>query len=363
MIQDHFLTDVIQKEDFKDAEHFFSSVERNYKKIRFIDSYEHILPLILSLLTMIIFSILANLTILYILGKSIFDLIEEKSDRVSVPLISFIAGLFVFVLAALILFAYLENKLRNKIGKDKIAFCWLFNCIKELESYLYNSDNTHLIKSYKLFNQYLNASDFNFEYYVKSYVAVGHDITETKVLEGKYIAYFLESIKTKYDWIEFTEKTVVVLDSLGKIHSKLTLRIKQGIEVKEVTNILVRLLLFEKAKFRPPFKTPENLSINYRAYYFNDFIELIKPLTELNNKLPSKFSKASTKANKYLFSENIIVNFFIWYFIIQIALLVPIIPTILYFKLKVDSTLIVGLTTTPILATVGLIGFTYRRNK
>jgi hypothetical protein len=355
MSPDQYLKNTIEINDFKDAEQFYTAVQKNFKVIRLYKPKENIWIVTLVLLSLGIGLAIANVVALIKYHHSIFYFEGDTMiESVKYILIASEVICFGICITALLKF----DRHEKKFGKNKLAFCWLFNCIEQINFYLYNANISHLVKANIYFKEYLEVSEFNFEYYAKRTQSGGG---ESKVLEGKYIAYFLEEIKNKYEWIKFSDETFFIIDTLGKLDSKITVRITKGVEINEVVNILLRLMLFEKSKFRPPFQYLESKKLDYKKSYFDSYVGLLSKLPELIDKDFTLPLNVKGRFNKLLFSENIISNFLTWYLIFQIVLVVVIVPIIVIYQIRIDSTLIVGTTTTPFLVAAGLIGITYKK--
>lgn len=353
MTLERYFIEETKKDDVKDAELFYESVKRLYLKIRLFEKRSSTFSA-LSILAFYLITFAVLFCIIYLVR-----LFEIRYGREALEIFISIGmplGLMLPFFAGAWWFRRHVQNLRTKLSEEKYAFCVLFECITKLSYYDYSSDGKLLKTSTNLLRRYLNNSEFHFEYYLRRPSRL---IDEHFILEGQYIADFLSEVDEKYEWIEITENTKKTLNTLLSIEEKIQSRIKKGVEIHSVIQLLLNLALYEKTKFRP-FFTPggQKEPVVLKQEYFFGFISLLDNLSKIDSEKGTRaIWNIRARLTELIYSDSIFTAFFARLIIFQSAILIIISPLMYLYSLKMDTTILVGIVATPFAAAAALVGF------
>lgn len=241
---------------------------------------------------------------------------------------------------------------------EKLAFCHVYNVIRELKAYLTNERLEHLQKAKSDFAIYLKNSEVNFELEVEEMrpPQMGGTI---KIKKSTNIGNLLDELYANFWWFDLKEKANSIANAYRQLPSKITRRLNQGVETDKLINLLSNLMLYEYSKIKKTsadeFTTNKECTVTELGRMcLIDFASEISKLDELKEQHERKesnlkdFVKNSFAAiYKCLMSKNILITFISWYLLLIIFFGLSLFIATKLVNIKIDSTLIVGLFTAP----------------
>ncbi|NIJ46607.1 hypothetical protein FHR24_003097 [Wenyingzhuangia heitensis] len=270
-----------------------------------------------------------------------------------------IVSLITFVIF-FIIFKYWENRNSKKAIRPRlIKFCYAFTLRKEIKSYLINENETHLENILDYFKKVIYSFTESPFYYRNS--------DFQKSISFKNLKKVL--IK-EYEWLEFTNETNEILNSLSSTESKLERRIKLKTELDKTLPLIDLIVLYEFSKIKPNESNCDGIEIkNQRVNYIKEFAKELNNIKEIDDvvedtNIKRDIIKTITTPIINLFSSsNILTMFFSWLILLTILFVISSILVIKSLKLEIDSTILIGLLTAPFLGAITLVATIYTKNK
>ena len=261
---------------------------------------------------------------------------------------------------AFVLFKYWENRESKKALQARyMTFCYGFSLRKEIKSYLINENQTHLENTITYFEKLTS------------------DITKSPFFSrnsdhAKSVTFvnLRKELVKKYGWIEFTEETNYILDSLSRISSTLERRLNQKIELERTLPLIDFLVLYEFSKIKPNLSNPEGQELkDQRVKYIKEFAIQLNTMEEIEDVFEENSSKQTrqkiiTSTFDNLFSNsNILIMLISWLILLTIIFIPSSILVIKILEIKIDSTILIGLLTAPFVGAITFVTAIYSRNK
>lgn len=247
---------------------------------------------------------------------------------------------------------------RYSLSRKLLMFCYVYTVRTELKSYLINDNSQHIENSKNFFKQYIKTLTYrNYE-------------GESDKTISAHIGELTSQLKEKYSWIQFDESTEDIINALSSVEEKILERLIQKVDLEKIVPLIEYLVLYEFSKIKKDELATDGTPLSHkRLSYILSFADGINSLEKIeianDNANPSKnLISEMIHAIPALFSSNNIFVLFISWLILLISLFVPISLLIISnLKLKVDSTIIIGIISSPFIGAITLVATIYSKNK
>lgn len=270
-----------------------------------------------------------------------------------------IVSLFTYGIA-LIVFKYWEKRDSKKaLRPSYLSFCYAFSLRKEIKSYLINENETHLENTLNYFENVISSVTKSPFYSNRSDKAKSVTFSNLR-----------KELNKDYEWIEFTDETNNILDSLSTIGAKLERRLRLKTELDKTLPLIDFLVLYEFSKIKPNELNSDGVELkDQRVKYIKEFanqlngIKEIEDIIEDSNVKRNKVKTLITPIVNLFSSSNILIMFFSWLVLLTILFVLSSILVINSLKISIDSTILIGLLTAPFLGAITLVATIYTKNK
>lgn len=270
----------------------------------------------------------------------------------------------VILTLAVVAIAYIPYKYwdiktdRKSLRSRLLPFANAYSIRKELKSYLINEDPQHIRKCKAHFKKLLqNVTSFSFP---KS----ENDRTYTTITK------ISKEIKEQFSWIEFIPEANLILSALNSFENKILERINQEVELDKVLQVVDFLVLYEFSKIKKSEVDPSGRMVGemqndyMKLFAFHlDTLSYIDSNSENFIDKQSRFKTFVNSISGFFASSNIVVMFISWLILISILLLTISSIIIKVFNLSVDSTMSIGLITTPFIGAITIVVTLYTKSK
>jgi hypothetical protein len=242
---------------------------------------------------------------------------------------------------------------KKAIHISSLNFCYLNLARNELQNYLVNAREEHLIKAKQIIFKKL----FYHDRFVISEI-------------GTSISNSYKIIKQNNAWFEITDRTKEILRAFDSFNNKFFERIKQDIGISEIIPVIDLLILIEFSKIKPNESNSENINIGtQKEIYFDSLIDTLNNLS--NIQVPSKDEIKEKRNLKFIFStvnnwlksDNVLVLFISWLILLSIIYIFGAVLTINLFGVNIDTTLLASVLTVPFLGSITVTVAIYNKNK
>lgn len=177
-------------------------------------------------------------------------------------------------------------------------------------------------------------------------------------------------IKKQNGWIEFTSDTIHIVNSISTINNKIFQRIKLKRDIDKILPLIDLLVLYEFSIIKPEITNSRGIKLKEKQPdYLKDFIEELDKTDSVEHLLVNKEKESSriksifATINNFLSSPNILILFFCWLVLLLIVFIPVSFLIISLFNIKLDSTIMIGLLTTPFLGAITFAGIIYSKTK
>lgn len=261
---------------------------------------------------------------------------------------------------AFIIFKYWDKRDSKKALRPRyMTFCYAFSLRKEIKSYLINENETHLENILTYFEKVISSITKSPFYSGRSENAQSITFVNLR-----------KDLNEKYEWIEFTDETNNILDSLSKIEEKLERRLRLKTELDKTLPLIDFLVLYEFSKIKPNELNSDGVELkDQRVNYIKEFanqlngIKEIEDIVEETNIKRNKVKTIITPVVNLFSSSNILIMFLSWLVLLTIVFVLSAILVINSLKITIDSTILIGLLTAPFLGAITLVATIYTKNK
>lgn len=363
---DKLINEIIPKTKvfYDSIEEQFNYREKNYAKYR-------ILNIITGLsLVLFIFSILPLTSYLsqevhWITSKSL------SFGNLIIPLKGFLIRWIVFTLISGIIYLILRpidkafDKKENKysISNKHLSFTYIYKSIKELEIFLVNDRKEHTETSLSYLRKYIKKSFLN------------HDLELESTSHKVYLPEILTELSKGKVWIEYSEKTTLIITSFNQFDKKIYERIEQRKEIDLVIETLHYLLVYEyilldKVKVEKlPTEINDNtiasaLMIDACAQKIRDLSVVEKMVNEA--KTTSTLERLNNLSDIItgLFShQNLLITFFAWMILLGLIFSSLVYIGHSFYNINIDSTVYIGAVSGIILGAITFSATIYAKRK
>lgn len=291
----------------------------------------------------------------------IYNLINQHSNS-GVSELSFyfnwaIDCLISFILCGITLLLAVYYTMRfNKraLGDEYLSFYYAFSLKKNLKSYLINGNSIYDTTNIRFFNK------------------LAEQINTFKVSDqlSLTIQKLYNEIRKQHNWIEFTPETINIVNSISSINDKIFQRIKSKKNIDKILPLIDLLVLYEFSIIKPEIINSKGIKLEEKQVdYFKEFIEELNKTDSVEHLFVIKErERLRTKSifamiNNFLYSPNILILFFCW-LLLLVFVFIPVSSLIIsLLNIKLDSTIMIGLLTTPFLGAITFAGIIYSKTK
>lgn len=296
---------------------------------------------------------------LFVFIKNRFNLYFDEYNFWLKWLVGSIVSIIAFG-SAFIIFKYWENRESKKALEERyMTFCYGFSLRKEIKSFLINENQTHLENTLTYFDKL--TSDITKSPFFSRNSEHANSVT--------FVSLRKVLVK-KYGWIEFTDETNYILDSISRINSKLKRRLNQKIELEKTLPLIDFLVLYEFSKIKPNLPNSEGQELkDQRVKYIKEFAILLNKMEEIEDVFEENSAKQTrqkiiTSTFDNLFSNsNILIMLISWLVLLIIIFIPSSIIVIRILEIKIDSTILIGLLTAPFIGAITIVTAIYSRIK
>ena len=251
-----------------------------------------------------------------------------------------------------------DKRMRGMLHGEKLAFCHIYNALRELKAYLTNERFVHLKKAESNFASYLEHSEINFELEVEEMRAAEMG-GSTTIKKSTNVGNLVQQLSADFWWFDLQEKADSVVNAYQQLASKIVRRLRQGAEADKLVPFLTNLMLYEYSKIRKTSVEELGTSQDHTVSELGricliDFASAIGEPDELKKQgnqtegdLKARLKSASATISEAFMSEKILVAFSIWYILLIVVFGLSLWIVTKFASVTWDSTLMVGLFTAP----------------
>lgn len=226
-----------------------------------------------------------------------------------------------------------------------------------MKSYLINENEVHLD----------NAVDF-FKRIVNNFLTIylDDDSGGTSSVKLKTLS---EALTIQKDIIELSNKSKRYIEALNSIDQKVIPRLKKKVEISRVLPLIEYLIYYHFSKIKPQVKMDGGEELkNLRTFFVEGFVGKLEELEPLQLPMDgtgrsSIIENFTEKISSFFSHSNIFVLFISWFLLFLIILIPLAFSMVKALNIDIDSTLLVGILTTPFIGAVTMVGIVGNQKK